>query len=133
MSNSSDATPQWDINAARNLYNVHRWGAKYFDIADDLKMRAEVDRERQRIIQKILRQANGEPATDDAKAPAASESQPQSQPASRPGSLLARMLREREEWVDEQLRLGRDPDEMRPGDCGCDSIDMIYNNFGGEQ
>jgi arginine decarboxylase len=32
MSNSSDATPQWDINAARNLYNVHRWGAKYFDI-----------------------------------------------------------------------------------------------------
>src|SRR6186713_3137827 len=32
MSNSSDATPQWDINAARNLYNVQRWGAKYFDI-----------------------------------------------------------------------------------------------------
>jgi len=32
MSNSSDATPLWDINAARNLYNVQRWGAKYFDI-----------------------------------------------------------------------------------------------------
>jgi len=32
MSNSSDATAQWDISAARNLYNVHRWGAKYFDI-----------------------------------------------------------------------------------------------------
>lgn len=32
MSTSSDATPQWDINAARNLYNVQRWGAKYFDI-----------------------------------------------------------------------------------------------------
>jgi len=32
MSNSSDATAQWDIAAARNLYNVHRWGAKYFDI-----------------------------------------------------------------------------------------------------
>ena len=34
MSNSSDATPQWDINAARNLYNIQRWGAKYFDIND---------------------------------------------------------------------------------------------------
>src|SRR6187431_1940903 len=34
MSNSSDATPLWDIQAARNLYNVQRWGAKYFDIND---------------------------------------------------------------------------------------------------
>jgi arginine decarboxylase len=32
MSNSSDATPPWDTQAARNLYNVHRWGANYFDI-----------------------------------------------------------------------------------------------------
>ncbi len=35
MSNSFDATPQWDITAARNLYNVRRWGARYFDINDD--------------------------------------------------------------------------------------------------
>jgi len=34
MSNPSDASPVWDIQAARNLYNVHRWGAKYFDIND---------------------------------------------------------------------------------------------------
>ena len=34
MSNSSDATPPWDTQAARNLYNVQRWGAKYFDIND---------------------------------------------------------------------------------------------------
>src|SRR5271165_5812247 len=32
MSNPSDATPVWDIQAARNLYNIQRWGAKYFDI-----------------------------------------------------------------------------------------------------
>jgi hypothetical protein len=32
MSNSSDASAPWDIPAARNLYNIHRWGAKYFDI-----------------------------------------------------------------------------------------------------
>jgi len=35
MSNFYDATPVWDINAARNLYNIHRWGAKYFDINDE--------------------------------------------------------------------------------------------------
>jgi len=34
MSNSSDATGPWDIQAARNLYNIQRWGAKYFDIND---------------------------------------------------------------------------------------------------
>ena len=32
MSNSSEATGPWDIQAARNLYNIQRWGAKYFDI-----------------------------------------------------------------------------------------------------
>ena len=34
MSNSSDGTPPWDLPAARSLYNVQRWGAKYFDIND---------------------------------------------------------------------------------------------------
>lgn len=34
MNNSAEATLQWDINAARNLYNIQRWGAKYFDIND---------------------------------------------------------------------------------------------------
>ncbi len=32
MSNPHEATDVWNIQAARNLYNVHRWGAKYFDI-----------------------------------------------------------------------------------------------------
>jgi len=32
MSNSNDAAAPWDITAARNLYNIHRWGAEYFDI-----------------------------------------------------------------------------------------------------
>jgi arginine decarboxylase len=34
MSNSPDAPQPWDIEAARALYNVQRWGAKYFDIND---------------------------------------------------------------------------------------------------
>src|ERR1700744_531762 len=32
MSNSPDAARPWDIEAARTLYNIQRWGAKYFDI-----------------------------------------------------------------------------------------------------
>src|SRR5436309_13186043 len=31
MSDSAAAAP-WDIEVARNLYNIRRWGAKYFDI-----------------------------------------------------------------------------------------------------
>lgn len=32
MSNSTDANEPWSIQDARNLYNIHLWGAKYFDI-----------------------------------------------------------------------------------------------------
>jgi len=34
MSNPTDASQPWDLQAARNAYNIHRWGAKYFDIND---------------------------------------------------------------------------------------------------
>jgi arginine decarboxylase len=34
MSNSIQPNGPWDVQAARNLYNIHRWGAKYFDIND---------------------------------------------------------------------------------------------------
>src|SRR5215813_4766109 len=34
MSNSSEANGCWDIQQARNLYSVHRWGADYFDISE---------------------------------------------------------------------------------------------------
>jgi arginine decarboxylase len=32
MSDNADAGAAWNIQAARNLYNINRWGAKYFDI-----------------------------------------------------------------------------------------------------
>src|SRR5438034_8004594 len=34
MSNSTDGDGPWEIQNARNLYNVHRWGAKYYDISE---------------------------------------------------------------------------------------------------
>jgi len=32
MSNVTDGPEPWDIEAARRLYNIRRWGAQYFDI-----------------------------------------------------------------------------------------------------
>src|SRR5438093_11120641 len=34
MSNSTEASELWSVQHARNLYNIQRWGAKYFDIND---------------------------------------------------------------------------------------------------
>ncbi len=34
MSNSTDGTGPWEIQSARNLYSVHRWGGKYYDISE---------------------------------------------------------------------------------------------------
>src|SRR5437867_4051666 len=34
MSSPDDLREPWCIQDARNLYNIHRWGAKYFDIND---------------------------------------------------------------------------------------------------
>ena len=36
MNSPIDATPPppWNLEAARALYNIQRWGAKYFDIND---------------------------------------------------------------------------------------------------
>src|SRR5437867_11362990 len=32
MSDSANGSEPWDIQTARSLYNIDRWGAKYFDI-----------------------------------------------------------------------------------------------------
>src|SRR5258706_1002586 len=34
MNNPNDDAPPWNIESARALYNIQRWGAKYFDIND---------------------------------------------------------------------------------------------------
>ena len=35
MSDSINGAATWDIQAARTLYNIDRWGAKYFDINEN--------------------------------------------------------------------------------------------------
>src|SRR5216117_1793115 len=34
MTDSANGSKPWDIQTARSLYNIDRWGAKYFDIND---------------------------------------------------------------------------------------------------
>src|SRR6184192_791421 len=34
MSDSANGSKPWDVQHARNLYSIHLWGAKYFDIND---------------------------------------------------------------------------------------------------
>ncbi len=35
MSAATDVNDSWTIQDARSLYNIHRWGAKYFDVNDE--------------------------------------------------------------------------------------------------
>src|SRR5215469_9306768 len=45
MSNSSEANQCWDVQQARNLYNIQRWGAGYFDINEAGRVVARPQRE----------------------------------------------------------------------------------------
>src|SRR5262252_9201959 len=45
MSNSSEANAPWDIQQARNLYSVNRWGAGYFDINENGRVIARPQRD----------------------------------------------------------------------------------------
>src|SRR5512140_3063748 len=34
MNNATEGSEPWTVQTAQNLYNIHRWGAEYFDIND---------------------------------------------------------------------------------------------------
>jgi len=78
-------------------------GRRYFDRLRDAQMRAAVESERHRIIQKLLRKSQG-------KAPAS-----QAPPESADGPKLTAEARHR---MEEMVRYGFDPLEPRCGECG---------------
>src|SRR2546421_11003953 len=45
MSNSGEASDHWDIQQARNLYSIQRWGAGYFDINENGRVIAKPQRD----------------------------------------------------------------------------------------
>ena len=38
------------------------------------------------------------------------------------GRLRARMIEQQRVWMEGQVRLGGDPDEIRPGRCACNDV-----------
>ena len=45
MTNSSEANAPWDVQQARNLYCINRWGAGYFDINENGRVTARPQRD----------------------------------------------------------------------------------------
>src|SRR5271165_2065670 len=45
MSNSNEAAEPWNVQCARNLYSIQRWGAEYFDINEAGKVIAKPQRD----------------------------------------------------------------------------------------
>jgi imidazolonepropionase-like amidohydrolase len=90
-------------------------GACLFNLEKDAQLRQDIQRERQRIIQKILAQVHGEIEKDKSK-DESPQSQPATAPAAQPGHTISKAHLA---WMEEQVRLGRDPCEIRPGECGC--------------
>jgi len=81
-------------------------GRRYFDRDEDLARRHEIRDQRERLTQKLLARAHGAPSGDRGGARKAS-------------GAFADLTEADLAWLEEQVRLGRDPAEAMPGDC-CD-------------
>ncbi len=101
-------------------------GTQMFSDERHAELAAWSEGERQRLIQKILASAHGEP--DSAKS---AEDQPQEKPAQRTrvrDRIMADMAERARMWMAEQVRLGEDPEEVLPGMCGCNDYWLIILN-----
>jgi hypothetical protein len=92
------------------------------------KVRA-IEAERQRLLTQAVTAREEERAKARAKMgeegdkpDAKPDQKPEQKPPAR-GGLLARMLEDREEYLMELVRSGRDPFAVRPGECGCHELD----------
>lgn len=101
-------------------------GRNHFSLAQDAAMREHNQRERARLIQKVLgAKKAGDDKADKPESPT-KPAPPKPQGVDTPprSSLVARMLddaaRAREALLMEQVRRGINPDDARPGQCGCE-------------
>ncbi|MHC5114328.1 MAG: amidohydrolase family protein [Planctomycetota bacterium] len=81
-------------------------GRRYFDRDEDVARRHVVHGQRERLTQKLLARAHGAPKGAG-------------QGARKASGAFADLTEADLAWLEEQVRLGRDPAEVRPGDC-CD-------------
>ena len=82
MNKPSDAPQPWDLQAARNLYNIHRWGAKYFDINDAGRVVATPQQEAGAAVDvtDVIEEAKARGRPCRSNTPARSDSVPPSTP-----------------------------------------------------
>jgi imidazolonepropionase-like amidohydrolase len=90
-------------------------GACYFNRANDHILRERDMKLRSHLLE--LAVAEGE-KSGNLKTIEPPKAEP-AKPAAAPTTLLTRMLDLRREALVDQVRRGRDPDSMGPGDCGC--------------
>ena len=111
-------------------------GALYFDIQEDRRLAEQAHARRGELLAELVTpEQSQEPDQGEAEGRGGRRmgppgggppgwrrrARPQSPPVeSRGETLLSRMLDAREDYLFEMLRSGLDPEEIRPGACGCD-------------
>ena len=116
-------------------------GARYFDIEEDQVLTQQARTQRAELLAELV--ARNQPAKSEESAPAVrGRGQWRGPPGGRRrpvadsgrNTLIARMLDNREDFLVEMVRSGLDPEEMRPGSCGCDegtaTIELLRQEAG---
>ena len=106
-------------------------GARYFDLEEDRRLSATAGTQRAQLLAEIVSNESAEDASTEA--PTGRGGGGRGQWRGPPGgrrprppvgrsrdTLLSRMLATREAYLLEMVRSGYDPEEIRPGSCGCD-------------
>ena len=116
-------------------------GRKYFDIEEDARLADESRTERAQLLASLVevekRSPNPQAGAAEAgrRGPGGRRGRGGPPPVSKQGgriSTLARMLEAREDFLYELVRRGSNPDEIRPGECGCgDVVDAVESLRGG--
>ena len=114
-------------------------GAEYYSIDQDRVMRATIDRERQRLIQKIIANPKKKNTGDEDEGPkddSVGDTEASSMVDTPPDEYaLDGSVGNRRGVLMDWIRSGFHPDDMRPGDCGCGIVNhaVYYENmFGAE-
>jgi N-acetylglucosamine-6-phosphate deacetylase len=117
-------------------------GANYFDLEEDERLGAETRAQRAALLAELVsKEKKGESGTQPPDDRGGGQwrgrpggRRPQSPVTTGRETLLARMLEAREAYLFEMVRSGRDPVEIRPGDCGCDegsvALEILHQEVG---
>lgn len=118
-------------------------GRKYFDIDDDARLSEAAKTERAQLLASLVEvekrdtDAQVGPPEGVRRGPGGRRGRSGPPPVSSRGgriSTLARMLEAREDYLYELVRRGSNPDEIRPGECGCgdvaDAVESVQGGMG---